>query len=242
MKILNYDTHAHIDLYKDMRTNINKIEMAHCYTIIVTNVPKLYKKYIEEYVNYQYVRFALGLHPELAVQYKSQLSIFHEAIMTSRYIGEVGLDFTKGVDEEQIKIFEEIIKSCQDYGGKIISVHSRRAANKTMDIIGESPTNAIILHWFSGTMKELYRAIKMGYYFSVNTNMLMTKKGAEMVKRIPPDRLLFESDAPFTNSTREQYNLDFIRLIVNMTAKILGKSEHDIRAIYSENFTRILKL
>jgi TatD DNase family protein len=242
MKILNYDTHAHIDLYKNMRAYIDDIEKACCYTIIVTNVPKLYKKYIGEYDDYQYIRFALGLHPELAIQYKSQLSIFHEAVKTSRYIGEVGLDFAKGVDEEQIKIFEEIMKSCQHYGGKIISVHSRRAANKTIDVIGKCATNIIILHWFSGTMKELNRAIKMGYYFSVNTNMLMSKKGAEMVKRIPPDRLLLESDAPFTNTTRDRYDLDFIRLIVNMTAEILGKSEQEIRTMYSENFKKILKL
>ncbi len=149
LRILNYDTHAHIDLYKNMRAYVDVIEKALCYTIVVTNVPKLYKKYIREYEDYQYVRFALGLHPELAVQYKSQLSIFHDAVKTSRYIGEVGLDFTKGIDKEQIKIFEEIMKSCQQYGGKIISVHSRRAANNTIDVIGKCTNNIIILHWFS---------------------------------------------------------------------------------------------
>lgn len=224
-----------------MKNCIDYIEKSRCYTIIVTNLPKLYEKYIGEYINYHYVRFALGLHPELVSQYKSQLPLFREAVKTSRYIGEVGLDFTKGIDQEQIEIFKEVMRSCQQCGGKIISVHSRRAASEVMNIIGESKGNEIILHWFSGTMKELDQAINMGYYFSINTNMLISNKGKEIVKRTPSEKLLIESDAPFTNTTEHSYDLDFIRVIVAKTAAVLYKSEQEVRKIYSDNFIRLLK-
>ncbi|KIY20662.1 Qat anti-phage system TatD family nuclease QatD [Mesobacillus subterraneus] len=241
MKILKYDTHAHIDLYKNMKDCINYIESSRSYTIVMTNVPDLYKRYIREHAKYKYVRFALGLHPELVHQYKSQISIFHEFVKTSRYIGEVGLDFTKGVDQEQIEVFEEIMRACEQHNGKIISVHSRRAADEVMDIIGESKDNGIILHWFSGTMKQLDRAINLGYYFSINTNILNSKKGREVVKRIPTDKLLIESDAPFTNVTKHSYDLDFIDTIFTKTADLLNSPEQEIMEIYSENFMRLLK-
>ncbi|UTR14912.1 TatD family hydrolase [Salipaludibacillus sp. LMS25] len=241
MEILKYDTHAHIDLYKNMKDCINYIESSRSYTIVMTNVPDLYKKYIREHVEYKYVRFALGLHPELVHQYKSQISIFHEFVKTSRYIGEVGLDFTRGLDQEQVEVFKEIMRACEQYNGKIISVHSRRAADKVMDIIGESKGNRIILHWFSGTIKQLDKAINLGYYFSINTNMLNSKKGREIVKRIPTDQLLIESDAPFTNATKYSYDLDFIDTIFTKTADLLNRTEQEVREIYSENFIRLLK-
>lgn len=224
-----------------MKDCINYIESSRSYTIVMTNVPDLYKRYIREHAKYKYVRFALGLHPELVHQYKSQISIFHEFVKTSRYIGEVGLDFTKGVDQEQIEVFEEIMRACEQHNGKIISVHSRRAADEVMDIIGESKDNGIILHWFSGTMKQLDRAINLGYYFSINTNILNSKKGREVVKRIPTDKLLIESDAPFTNVTKHSYDLDFIDTIFTKTADLLNSPEQEIMEIYSENFMRLLK-
>jgi TatD DNase family protein len=224
-----------------MRSCIEYIEESRSYTIVVTNIPELYKKYTKDYTGYHYIRFALGLHPKLVSQY-NQLSLFHKEVKASRYIGEVGLDFTSGIDRKQIEVFKEIVKSCQQYNGKIISVHSRRAANEVMNIIGNSNGNGIILHWFSGSMKELERAINMGFYFSINTNMLTSKRGVEIVKSIPSDKLLIESDAPFTNATKNSYELSFINIIVAKTAEVLNKPAQEIRKIYSENFVRLLNL
>ncbi len=224
MGIIKYDTHAHIDLYKNMKDYISYIENSHSYTIVMTNLPDLYQKYFREHDEYKFIRFALGLHPELVHQYKSQMSIFHEFVKTSRYIGEVGLDFTKGVDQEQIKVFKEIMEACKQYDGKIISVHSRRAVDKVIDIIGESKGNRIILHWFSGTMKQLERAVNHGFYFSVNTNMLNSNNGRQIIKRIPKEKLLIESDAPFTDTTKHSYNLDFIDNLFTKTAELLNIS------------------
>lgn len=242
MKLINYDTHAHLDLYKDLNSQIDYVERMRSYTIIVTNLPKLYQRYISEYSNLNYSRFSLGLHPELAVQYKSQLPLFIELAESSKYVGEIGLDFTKGVIQEQIKIFEEIIDTCNSHGNKIISIHNRMSAKHVIDIVGEN-SNKIILHWFSGTMKDLKRAINLNYYFSINTNMVLSKKGREIVRRIPYDKLLIESDAPFTNATRtSNYSLVFIKLIIRQTAELLNKSEDDIRNMYSVNFKRLLRL
>lgn len=240
MKMIRYDTHAHIDLYKNMREQLDCLESKKSYTVVMTNLPDLYKKYIEEYPNFKYIRFALGLHPELAVQYKSQLALFNKLVKGSRYIGEIGLDFTRKIDREQIRIFTEIIKSCESHGNKIISIHSRGAASKVIEIVGRSE-NKIILHWFSGTIEELERAIELNYYFSINSNMISSKKGQEIVKRVPQDKLLIESDAPFTNLTKNNYNLGFMEFIFSKTATILSKSIDDVKVLYSNNFLELLE-
>src|SRR3546814_10842246 len=67
---------------------------------------------------------------------------------------------------------------CRAAGGRVISLHSRRAAGEVLDAI-ESIRDAgtPILHWFSGTGRQLDRAIDLGCWFSVGPAMLRTEKG-----------------------------------------------------------------
>jgi TatD DNase family protein len=65
MRILKYDTHTHLDLYDNFETKLKYIEKNEIYTIVMTNVPKLYKNYKDKYPNLKFTRFSLGLHPEL---------------------------------------------------------------------------------------------------------------------------------------------------------------------------------
>src|SRR5581483_4181261 len=55
----------------------------------------------------------------------------------------------------------------------------------------------VILHWFSGTQKELERAHASGFYFSVNPSMTSSKSGQALIRRMDPARVLTETDGPF---------------------------------------------
>jgi len=54
-----------------------------------------------------------------------------------------------------------------------------------------------VLHWFSGTQRELQRAVQMGCWFSIGSAMLQSAKGRALAARMPPDRVLTETDGPF---------------------------------------------
>jgi TatD DNase family protein len=54
-----------------------------------------------------------------------------------------------------------------------------------------------ILHWFSGSITELNEAVEMKCFFSVNSLMLKSKKGKDLVSRIPSELVFPESDGPF---------------------------------------------
>ncbi len=240
MKILKYDTHTHLDLYDDFETKLNYIEKNEIYSIVMTNVPKLYKRYKDKYQNLKFTRFSLGLHPELVVKYGNQLELFLDYLPESRYIGEIGLDYSKGVSKVQTQTFERIIESCEFFEDKIISIHSRKAATSVIDIIGESK-NKIILHWFTGTNKELKRAIDKGYYFSINIDMLNTKKGEWLLSTVPAHKLLIESDSPFTNQTRYNFTVDYFNDFYIKASNILYKSFDEIELLFSENFRTLLE-
>ena len=240
MRILKYDTHTHLDLYDDFETKLKYIEKNEIYTIVMTNVPKLYKRYKDKYPNLKFTRFSLGLHPELVIQYGNQLKLFLDYLPESKYIGEIGLDYSKGIIVDQKQIFERIIESCNTFEDKIISIHSRKATDSVIDIVGESK-NKIILHWFTGSKKELERAIDKGYYFSINSDMLVTKKGAALISDIPLNKLLIESDSPFTKQTRNNFTIDYFDDFYMNASKILGKTVDEVEFLFSENFRTLLK-
>lgn len=240
MKIIRYDTHTHLDLYNDFETKLKYAEENEIYSIVMTNVPKLYKKYKDKYQDLKFSRFSLGLHPELVAQYGNQLDLFLDYVSDSRYIGEIGLDYSKGISKQQIQVFERMIDSCESLGEKIISIHSRKAATSVIDIVGESK-NKIILHWFTGSNKDLERAINKGYYFSVNSNMVTTKKGQELILTVPINKLLIESDSPFTKQTRHNFTAQYFDDFYISLSNILGKSVDEIKLLLSANFINILE-
>src|SRR5699024_6292399 len=155
MNMMNYklyDTHLHLDLFKNRDEIIKEINNNKIYTIAVTNLPVLFTKLNNE-LSSKYIRPALGLHPELLFEYQHHIPQMWKLLNKTRYIGEVGLDFKKGAHYKdlQISFFTELIERCNNYGDKILTIHSRGSADEVVSIIGEGFTGKAILHWYSGS-------------------------------------------------------------------------------------------
>lgn len=207
-----YDTHFHLDLQKDKQSAIDEIVRNQIYTIAVTNLPDLYQREVALYEQ-QYIRVALGFHPELIHDYSHQIKLFWELLPRARYIGEVGLDFTnKAYSTEQLSFFSELVDRCRGEN-KILSIHSRKAVTEVLDIIGDNFKFKPILHWFTGSIKELEIACQRGFYFSVNSNMVQTKKFQQMIGIIPKDKILIETDSPFCSKDQSIHQDEL--LIIN---------------------------
>lgn len=200
-----FDTHFHLDLQKDRVAAIRQIEENSIYTIAVTNVPDLYRKELSEVVS-KYIRLGLGFHPELVHQYKNQIPMMWDLLPETRYIGEVGLDFVdKTYEREQVAFFSELVERCRFDGNKIVTIHSRKAVSKVLDILGDNFRFKAILHWFTGDKDELEEAVECGCYLSVNGAMINSKRFLEMLPLIPANRLLLETDSPFTYFKRTHF-------------------------------------
>lgn len=199
------DFHCHLDLYPDHAAAVSQREREGVFTLTVTTTPKAFPRNKELADRTKHVRAALGLHPQLVAERSHELPLWKEYLPSSRYVGEVGLDagrrFYRSFDDQKA-VFADVLSSCADAGNKVLSVHSVRCAKVVLDMIeARLPPSAgrVVLHWFTGTPSEARRAVEMGCYFSVNSAMLQTDKARKLVQSIPVDRILTETDGPFTD-------------------------------------------
>lgn len=195
------DFHAHLDLYPDPEKIACEVTAQGMYVLSVTTTPSAWKGTSALVVPGSRIRTALGLHPQLAHLRSSELPLFDAYLADAQYVGEIGLD---GAPEYkpywliQTEVFDHILNSCCTVGGRIMSIHSRRASTPVLDRIEAFPdAGTPILHWFSGSKRELLRAIALGCWFSVGPAMLVSEKSRNLVREMPRDRVLTESDGPF---------------------------------------------
>ena len=122
------DTHFHLDLWEDPKSILDEIEQNKIYTIAVTNAPSVFFHTLNLTAKSEFIRPALGFHPELVFKRKNELPIFMENISKTRYIGEIGLDYGHQSEEdkkEQRRVFEKIIDVSSNYSDKVLTIHSR---------------------------------------------------------------------------------------------------------------------
>ena len=195
------DFHTHLDLYPSPRVTAQECIARNLYVLSVTTTPSAWAGTADLTKGAPRIRTALGLHPQIAHERKAELALFEELLPQVRYVGEIGLD---GGPEyrrywpDQQQAFTRILELCEGAGGRIMTLHSRRAATEVLDGLSACPgAGTPIMHWFSGTQGELRRAVDLGCWFSVGPAMLLGEKGRQLVRRMPRDRVLTESDGPF---------------------------------------------
>lgn len=235
-----YDTHFHLDLQKNVKAAIEEINTNKIYTIAMTNLPALYEKEQKQYED-SYIRIALGFHPELIGEYKKYIPMMWEKLPSTRYVGEVGLDFTDSTyKKEQLSFFEELIEKCRKDKNKILSIHSRKAEAEVLSCLKGNISFKPILHWYTGNIKNIESAVDMGCYFSINQNMVKTQKFKKMAEIIPLNRMLLETDSPFSGSTQTHGNM--LCQTISMLANILNKEKEDAEQTMWNNFQTLLKI
>jgi TatD DNase family protein len=226
-----FDMHCHLDLMPSMTDFVIGALKADIGILAVTTTPKAYEKEIVALRSYTNIRVALGLHPQLVFQRYSELSLVEKYIESARYIGEIGLDFNSqfyASKEKQITIFDNIIRWCSEKGGKVISIHSVRSDKAVLDILEKhrcAQQNKCILHWFSGSLTQLQRAVEMGCFFSVNSAMIKSVNGRRLVCSLPREKIVVETDAPFIKEITEASNLRTeLEIVQSALTDILGNN------------------
>jgi len=198
------DFHCHLDLYLDPSRVAEEAADAGIGVLSVTTTPSAWPGTSALAQTLPFVRTALGLHPQLAVERRRELDLFNDYLPQARFVGEVGLDGSRehraGL-ATQVQVFDSILASCARASGRVLSVHSRGAARDVLDALRRHPDSGTwVLHWFSGSVADLRRAIDMGCWFSVGPAMLRGAKGRMLLGLMPRDRVVLESDGPFAVS------------------------------------------
>ena len=234
------DTHFHLDKYRNHKEIFEYLNRKKIYTLCMTDSPGVYVTCKRLYSHGKYVRHALGFHPLNIGLTDKDFSEFLRLLPRADYVGEVGLDFSnkKGLPQNrQVDYFEIIVRQCARLN-KLMSIHSNGAVDEIIRILSTFKPKRCIIHWFTGTEQQLKKLVEVGCYFSINTNMAMSNP--DLIRLIPLDRVLIESDGPYTRVNGQRYNPRLLPLEYNTIAGVLANTKLN-QTVYN-NFGHILDL
>jgi TatD DNase family protein len=241
------DFHCHLDLYPDHAAAVREADAAGVFTLAVTTTPRAWPRNHELAQRTKHVRAALGLHPQLVAERESEVVLWDQHLSHTRYVGEVGLDagprFFKSLDAQK-RVFQHVLRRCAEAGDKIITVHSIRSAKTVLDHIEmhlPPERGKVVLHWFTGTKGEAKRALELGCFFSINAVMLDDERHASMVQVIPLDRILTETDGPFTRTGERASRPADVASVVEALGRLHGLPAADVARRVRDNLRELLR-
>ncbi|MDP3919068.1 MAG: TatD family hydrolase [Nanoarchaeota archaeon] len=196
---------------------------------------KLAKKYKE-------VKVALGLYPSKIVEMKVD-DIKNEIEFISKQdivgVGEIGMDGTYPNIEKQEKWFRELVKMAMKNDVPVI-VHSRKAEKLVIDILEEMKVKKVVLHMFSGKLKLVERAEKLGFYFSIPVILGHSRHFQELVKKVSITKLLTETDAPYLGPVKGERNEPMnVKFTVEKIAELKGMDKKEVENSVYMNYQRL---
>jgi TatD DNase family protein len=163
-------------------------------------------------------------------------------------IGETGLDFyyEHSPRDEQAESFRAHIAASRQTGLPLI-VHTRNADAETGDILEEEHGKGAfpgLIHCFSSGRAVAERALALGLYISISG--IVTFKAAEelraIVRDVPLDRLLVETDAPYLAPIPKRGKTNEPAFVAHTAAKVAelkGVSLAELEAATTDNFFRL---
>lgn len=236
------DFHCHVDLFPDPHEISRECRKRKLNVLSVTTTPSAWAGTAT--LGGGTILTALGLHPQLAHERISELSLFDRLLPDCPFVGEIGLDGAPEFKvhwQDQVDAFRHMLEACERVGGRIMSIHSRHASSSVLDLLELHPSSGTpIIHWFSGPLRELDRAISLGCWFSVGPAMLRSKRGMELARRMPRARVLTESDGPFARIRGRPVLPWDVRIAVDVLAKCWGTDTAFVEQSLEENLSRLL--
>jgi TatD DNase family protein len=232
------DTHCHIDRFSDPMDLAAKCEAAEVTTIAVTNLPSHYQLAVPHLKAMRYVKPALGFHPLAVADNIRELPLFLSLVAETHYVGEIGLDYSKeGLPskEQQQRAFRAIAEVLSQTR-KFVTLHSRGAAEDVVDILNECGVKNCVFHWYSDSHTTLRRVLAAGHYLSVNTAMLLSKKGQDIVRLVPETRILTETDGPYVKVGRTAAKPLDVKEVLERMGDIWGRPVASAEAQVAANY------
>lgn len=199
---------------------------------------------------------ALGIHPwntsqllpnelEQTIDFIQQKGANDKRVVA---IGEVGLDpqYAKRKEQKelQIKVFHEMLHLAEKLTLPVI-VHSRWSAEKILNILVSYRLRAVLWHWFSGPTDLLPKIIERGDYVSEGPPTVFSDRIQEVVRLVPLERLLTETDGPvrYYGPFKDKLTTPaFIPEVVKAMGEIKGVKENEVAEQIYRNFVNFTQI
>ncbi len=261
MKLVDIHCHLNHELFKkDLDNVINRAKKAGVKAIITSGTnPLSNKEALELAEKDEIIKVSLGIHPidalglfedatgiskpEGAFDVDQELKFIEENKDKIVAIGEVGLDFHWDQDhhQEQIDIFKKVIKFAIKIKKPLV-IHTWAAEEKCLDILEENVKGKVpvVLHCFGGRKSLVTRGKELGYYFSIPPSTVRSGNFNTMVKKVPIEQLLTETDAPWQSPIKgERCESAHVLETVKKIAEIKDISIEEAAEQIWDNYERV---
>jgi len=195
---------------------------------------------------------AIGIHPhEASLATEEDFQLLLELSRQPRIIawGEIGLDFhyDHSPRDVQTRVFARQLELAEQRALPVI-IHTREAETETLEILKEHQSGLRgILHCYSGTWNFAKACLEMDFLVSFSGMLTFPKAQnvRDVASKVPLDRLLIETDAPYLAPVPHRGERNEPALVVE-TAKALallkGVSLEEIANMTTENYQRFFQL
>jgi len=268
-KITIFDTHCHLadKKYQEQNKNTEEIiqeaEKVGVKYILNTgqDMPtnQLLFKQLKDFPN---LFGSLGLHPNSEEDLKEKNLKWIEQQLTNQQIiaiGEIGLDYywTFTEIEKQKKWFKKQLELAKKYDLPVLlHIRSKENENKldaftdAYKIVKGTEIKRGVLHCFTGTWEIAQKFIELGFYVSFAGNITYKNakwknKWGEALKKIPLERIVVETDAPYLSPEPYRGKINYPQNITYTLEKIAEakkKNIHEIAEIIFSNTLRLFKI
>ncbi|GAB5379063.1 MAG: YchF/TatD family DNA exonuclease [Aliiglaciecola sp.] len=244
------DSHCHLDRLDktpDQLSDIlqfamrRKVEHFLCVCVSVNDFPAM-QEAVSAYKN---VSISCGVHP----LHQDEASTYEELLQFASAdnvvaIGETGLDYLYSKDTKDVQrtSFIDHIKVANVLQKPLI-IHTRDARKDTIDLLTryKSASTNGVLHCFTESLEMAQAAIKLGFYISISG--IVTFKTAtelqEVVRQLPLDRLLIETDSPWLAPVPyrgKQNQPGYVVEVAEFIADLKGISVEQLASATTDNF------
>jgi len=193
----------------------------------------------------------VGIHPEFASTENIDdfIRVFNCNIEQIDGIGEIGLDPTYTVDntsayQKQKEVFCNMLR-LSERTGKPLSIHSRRSLDDILDILSTYKTGNVLLHWFSGSKRQLRKCMDMGLYVGYGPLLVYSAEKKVLLKNTDMDQFLVETDGPvmYAKCFKGLTSLptSFLVSVIKTASNVLGKTFYETNEMLLENSQRFLQ-
>ena len=252
-----FDTHAHYDdeAYEEDREDILKL-IRQDGVGLVTDVGATIastKKAVALSEQYDFIYAAVGMHPEGVEELTDQdMDWLCELAKREKVvaIGEIGLDYYYEDPKRDIqKIwFCKQLEVARKTGLPVV-IHSRDAAQDTLDIIKEEHGEQIggVIHCFSYGKEMAQVYLDMGFYLVIGGVVTFKngKKLKEVVKYTPIERIVLETDAPYLTPepNRGKRNAShYLKYVAQEIAQLKGMTAKEVIAVTTKNAKEMYRI
>jgi TatD DNase family protein len=204
-----FDTHAHLDDSKFRIDQAQVVQNARDAGLeLIVNIGcdlDSSRRTVELTKEYHWIYGTVGVHPHEAKTMDEEVYFALKDLARNPKIvaiGEIGLDFhyDHSPRDVQAQVFRLQIGVARELGLPVV-IHEREAHQLTMEILDETRAWDLggIIHCYSGSWQLAGQIIKKGFYIAVGGVLTFPNaaKIKEVVRRIPMDKLLIETDCPY---------------------------------------------